>query len=49
MHSRDDARNAAAADIGICQRYRKRLYCRLFLNSHSVNQRAIVVALSREL
>jgi hypothetical protein len=48
MHSRDDARNAATADIGICQRRRKRLYCRHFLNSHSVDRCAIVIALSRK-
>ena len=48
LRSRDDARNAATADIGICQRCRKRPYCRHFLNSHSSNRRAIVIALSRK-
>ena len=48
MHWRDDARKPTAADIGICQRCRKRLYCRPFLNSHSSDRRATVIALSRE-
>lgn len=47
-HSRNDARNPTAADIGICQRCRKCLNCRHFLNSCSVDRRAIVIALSRK-
>ncbi|WP_143046615.1 hypothetical protein [Bradyrhizobium erythrophlei] len=48
LRSRVDARNAATADIGICQRCRKRLYCRHFLNSHSSDRRATVIVLSRK-
>ncbi|WGS02182.1 hypothetical protein MTX23_15760 [Bradyrhizobium sp. ISRA436] len=47
MRKRDDARSAAAVDIGICQYRRKRPFCRHFLNSHSHDRTAIVVALSR--
>ena len=45
--SRDNAKSAAAVDVGICQRRRKRLCLRHFLNSHSVDRCANVVALSR--